>query len=357
MTTRRLIYFTLACAATMLNACSNSDEGTTATPVGSLNNSYINFAIQVENGQQTSTRALPAAGENGDGREAAFERENAIDGITVIFYGDSINSAADSTLRLVRYFPVTLVSRDATGTQYSTKTDEAYYTTGFQPLGETQLDFQQKYHAVVIANRRTDLKEGESKISDVKKMTTSVVYDGGYTALPSTCSNFIITSERDDSIDFSKIDSQIKETPNAADSGDMYYDLTQQPLRIERMAARIDFHATCATKNATKDSVMFNGKDRNGVAYDGYVYPVWKKTDADATPTSNDRFVVKYVIPFNLNDGEEYMLKRFADGKFLSDENGKNAVIDPTTTEKTAETTPSYFLNPLRQLARRGEKR
>jgi len=332
----------MVCAAATFVSCS-SEEGAERGVRQSMavNNSYINLAITVDNAKEIATRGLPASGENGDGREAAFERENAIDGITLILYADSLNSAADSTLRLVRYFPVVLESRDATGTQYSDKTDEAYYTTGFQPLGETQLDFSKKYHAVVFANRRTDLKEGVSKISDVKNMTTSTTYTGSYTSLPSACTNFIITSERDDSIDFSKVQPTYEDG-----TADPYYDLTSTPIRIERMAARIDFWAT----NATKKAAELNAVDKNGKQYDGYVYPVWKKTDADATPTSSDRFVVKYVIPFNLNDGEEYMLKRFADGKFLSDETGTNAVIDPATAEKTAESTPSDFLNPLANL-------
>jgi len=339
MTISRLIYFSLVCAAATFASCSSEDSGERVPQSMNVNNSFINLAITVDNAKVNETRALPAAGENGDGREAAFERENNIEGVTLILYRDTagINTtnADKDTLELVRYFLVTLENRDDQGTQYSSKTDEAYYTTGDQPLGDTQLDFNEKYHAIVIANRRTDLVEGVSTLQDVRDMATSTVYTGAYNAMPSAITDFIITSESDDTINFSKI------TPTTDDDNNRHYDLTKQPIRIERMAARIDFWTSKATLNAN---------DKNGKAYDGYVYPVWKETDTDAKPTSEDRFVVRYVIPFNLNDGDEYMLKRFDGGKWLVDEDGTNAVIDPETSNKTATSAPASFENTLDDL-------
>lgn len=90
---------------------------------------YINLAISVSNGNSHSTRAnTPTGGEVGDGREAGFERENTVTGITLILYqdDDGINTTAAPVLKLVRYFPVT---ERTTGTMPI----EVTYTTGVQP--------------------------------------------------------------------------------------------------------------------------------------------------------------------------------------------------------------------------------
>ena len=90
MNIRRLIHIFIAftCLA-MLSACYNYDqEGIEEV---NAENYYINLAISVSNGNEHSTRAdeQPAGGEDGNGREAGFERENTINGITLILYQDS----------------------------------------------------------------------------------------------------------------------------------------------------------------------------------------------------------------------------------------------------------------------------
>lgn len=64
--------------------------------------------------------ATPKGGENGDGREAGFQRENTISGITVILYQDAtgINTTANPTLDLVRYFPVSEGNRHNANRSY-----------------------------------------------------------------------------------------------------------------------------------------------------------------------------------------------------------------------------------------------
>jgi hypothetical protein len=116
----------------------------------------------------------------------------------------------------------------------------------------------------------------------------------------------------------------------------------ENPIRIERMAARIDFWA--AGSNGYKTST-------NNPAYTtpGYEYSV---------EGTNDKFVVTGVMPFNLNganttNGGEYIIKRLADAvtanptiKYLADESGSNYVLDPATTVKT-DGELTYFKNRL----------
>lgn len=133
----RRIPYRLLCTLTsvlLLCACSDND-GRDVDNQQNVGNIYVNFAISVTNGNSGMRAATPEGDEDGDGREAGFERENTISGITVILYqdGTGINTTANPTLDLVRYFPV---SERATGTTPI----EVTYTTGQQPLGKHNLD-------------------------------------------------------------------------------------------------------------------------------------------------------------------------------------------------------------------------
>ena len=56
---------------------------------------YINLTLYV-NSDGTSVTRSPLGGENGDGREAGFLRENQVSGITLILYkGTGINDLDD----------------------------------------------------------------------------------------------------------------------------------------------------------------------------------------------------------------------------------------------------------------------
>lgn len=330
MNIRRQINILIAIASLVLmTACYNYDRD--VEDVVSVGDCYINLAISVSNGNH-STRAgeIPAGGEDGDGREAGFERENTVTGITLILYKDAtgINTTSDPTLDLVRYFPVT---ERATGTMPI----EVTYTTGDQPIGRPNLDYSGTYHAIVIANApgvAASLVEGTSKLSDVRDATSSTLYFGNPKMVAANCSRFVMSSEQDNTINFGSV------TPTEDASGDMHFDLTSQAIVIERMAARVDFWAKGATYDDTYPT-------------SGYVYQPWKATDT-TVPTSDDRFVVTRITPFNMNAGNEYLLKRTNDAaKYLADETGTNYVIDPTTSTKTGTATPATFVNALSSIA------
>lgn len=346
MNIRRLIHIFIAFAClAMLSACYNYDqEGIEEVNAG---NYYINLAISVSSGNEHSTRAdEPQGGENGDGREAGFERENTITGILLILYKDAtgINTTADPTLDLVRYFPVTLESRDAQGTEYTTKTEEAYYTTGNQPLGSHKLDMTATYHAIVIANAAevaASLVEGTSKLSAIRDAVLNTIYVGNPTMTADKCTNFVMSSEADNTINFGSVTATNLDGSAHIKGQDMLFDVSGQPIVIERLAARIDFWS--ANSNGYKTST-----ENPAYTIPGYEYPVWKSTDT-STPTSNDRFVVTGIVPFNLNNGHatygsEYLLKRQCEDKdhlsatavsYLADETTSSYVIDPQTLSKT----------------------
>ncbi len=331
----RRIPYRLLCtlfSVLLLCACSDSD-GTDVDNQQNVGNIYVNFAFSVANGNSGMRDATPTGGEDGDGREAGFVRENTISGITVILYqATGINTTANPTLDLVRYFPV---SERATGTMPI----EVTYTTGQQPLGKHNLDLTKTYHAIVIANApevAASLTEGTSKLNDVRDLTLTTIYNGNATLSADYITNFVMSSEKDNKIDFSSVTAKNLDGTTHTPGKDMYYDLTEQPVIIERLAARIDFWSKNSKGYKTTT-------DNPAYTIPGYEYDV---------TSSTDKFVVTGVVPFNLVNGiadygKEYLIKRLrtditddATTSYLAVETTANYVIDPQTTAKVTSITP-----------------
>ena len=78
---------------------------------------YINFSLTVRGGEADAATRAPLGGEYGDGREAAFERENLVSGITVILY-QSTTGLSDIAAKVdfIKFFPVTRWRLDDQGT-------------------------------------------------------------------------------------------------------------------------------------------------------------------------------------------------------------------------------------------------
>lgn len=360
MNIRRLIHIIPAFACLMiLTACQFEDEHECPDTDMSAE-SYINLTISVSTGNQLHTRA-PLGGENGDGREAGFARENQVTGITLILYEDEdgingINTTENPVLSFVHYYPTTLVSRDAAGAEktgennhdeYKSDLDEAIYTTGDQLVPKGTLTFGKSYRAIVVANRdlTSDLSTS-SHLNDVKALVYGAddLYDGDYGKAAYTCGNFMMSSEYDFTFDLTN--------PTAIEPNKDFYRPTEtNPIRIERLAARIDFWAAGATYTEKVDKGGIP-TDIYGNRY-GYVY--------DVSGTS-DKFVVVSITPFNLYTkgtgttpyGGETLLKRLNIG-WLLDETTTSYVLDPSTDDKTTANASAFgtdgtYLNPLSQI-------
>lgn len=342
---------TVVLAVPLLVSCYNYDaeevdiienEGTTER--------YINLTIAVSADTQTLTRG-PLGGENGDGREAGFQRENEVNGVTLILYDDAtgINTTENPALAFVKYYPTKLVFRDAagspeTGTHISNgdkgDLDEAIYTTGDQRVSLTDLTFGKSYHAIVVANKDlTPVLNTTNKLNDVKALVYGAddLYDGVYGRAAYDCSKFLMSSEFDFTFDLT--------TPTATVTGQnsqqLYYRPTETtPIRIERLAARIDFWAAGATYTETG---IYGGRS-------GYVYNV---------EGTADKFVIFSITPFNLYSkgtvyGGEKLLKQLNTG-YLLDETAATYVLDPSTTAKTSTNVAAFgidgtYLNSLSQI-------
>lgn len=312
-----------------LTACNAVVDGEEVERVENVN--YINLTLYVSSGE-TVTRG-PNGGEDGDGREAGFERENLVGGITLILYkGSGIDDPA-AKVDFVRYFTVTeanLEGRDPQGTTYDYKASETYrsearYTTGDQKLANNELDLQGTYHVLIVANQNvsSSCPKG-TPISTVRDLKLGNVHASYTPANPVTAQQFVMSTERDATINFASMAPVQKD---GVQNGHVYR--VMQPLLIERMSARIDYN----TKGSSYDTEKA-----------GYIYPVGSTTD---------KFVVTKVTPFNLYNEDEYLFKRVQDAwpatatTYLGDETLTNYVADPKTATKDNTSTMPSYLSPI----------
>lgn len=309
--------------ALLLAGCSAVTDGYEEELVPEVSHSYVNLTIAVTNNQAPITRGVPLGGEEGNGREAGFARENAIVGITLMLYQDAngINTSSNPVIDFVAFYPVTRTTKD------TDSRIEATYETGNQLVPHNSIDFTKTYRAIVVANAdlTSSITAGTSRLNDLRNMTLDQIYSGDETKPATSCCSFVMSSEQDQTLTFAG-----KSTRDAA--GDYYYNLTDQPLLIERMAARIDFWAV----NGTYDDGTANSSKA------GYVYDV----------EGGDQFVVTAIMPFNLTNkhtastpadayGKEYLLKHLTSDlsdatadRLLIDETTTNYVLDPKTRQK-----------------------
>ena len=310
---------------------------------------YINVTVSVSASNSPVTRANPTGGEYGDGPEKGDDRENEVKNITLIFYQDNagINTTSDDTkvccVKKYEVYPM-----DNTGTHTHKEGEsaelremEVLYTTGDQALLETSLKEGETYKVIVVANADPEVNVGD-KIKDAREKVISTLYQG--TGVGINATDFVMASESDATITLT--DPTLYESNTILEKNRYVYHFSC--IHIERLAARIDFSTHYPKSNATYDATTYSKP--------GYVYKIWKEGDT-TEPTSNDRFVVTNITPFNLTNGaNEFFVKRVSEGNnfasrtdviptYLGDETTTNWVLDSySNAAKTAPSYATYFL-------------
>ena len=79
----RLLLMALTVLPALTSCYDYGEEVEVLQGAGSVNYIKLNISVRTSN---TITRGVPLGGENGDGLEAGFIRENAVDGVTLILY-------------------------------------------------------------------------------------------------------------------------------------------------------------------------------------------------------------------------------------------------------------------------------
>ena len=203
---------------------------------------YLQVKVTVEgSGDTRASRADkgPDGGEDGDERESGINKENDVNSLTVLLYKSVKDdlSEADATIDYVYTFT------NLTKATTSTSGMDATYTTVPKEIDAAIVG--KNYHVIVIANAddMTSRCKGK-KISEVRDLQMSKVCtrDADITKF----SNFIMSSKKDATIDFTKEGSET----------DPYV----VNVDIERLAARIDIIPN-ATYVDTDKGYYYNVKD------------------------------------------------------------------------------------------------
>ena len=321
----------LLCACSFYEYEDNTEEADPVIPT----EKYINLSIVVSSGNESTTRAdettdTPKGGEEGDGREAGSTRENEVTGITLMLYHDDegINTSEDTTIDFIEYYTVSRLQNEEseTETTYPYPTDiEAVYTTGEQLL-KKNIDTDGTYNVIVVANQDLTKKiiAGKTTVKAIRDYELKSIYEGGCMGIDAK--KFVMSLETDYEIDFSKL------TPERKDNK-LVYKLDN--IRIERLAARVDFWMKGAKYNNTREGYEYSVKD------------------------SEDKFVLTDITPFNLYNGDEYLFKRITDKNYdytsevpviylgkereTANPGDLNYVLSPYIGSKTGTQVPDYM--------------
>lgn len=239
---------------------------------------YLQVKVTVEGSGDTRasrTTTGPQGGEDGDGREPGTNHENEVNSLAVLLYESDNNDLSDDNAIIDYVYTFTNLTKATTSTSGS----DATYTTVPKEIDASIVG--KNYHVIVIANAddMTSSCKGK-KISEVRDLQMSKVCtrDADITKF----SNFIMSSKKDATIDFTK---EYSET-----------DPYQVDVDIERLAARIDI-----IPNATFDATS-----------QGYYYNVMDGTNVVGG------FKLESVTPTKVMTKGEYLIKRVSSDKDVS---------------------------------------
>lgn len=206
---------------------------------------YLQVKVTVDgSGDTRASRATtePQGGEEGDGRETGINHENDVNSLAVLLYKSDKDDLSNDDAIIEYVYTFTNLKKVATSSG-----KDATYTTVPKEIDAAIVD--KNYHVIVIANAddMTSKCKGQ-KIKDVRDLQMSKVCtrDADITKF----SNFIMSSKKDATIDFSKEGSETN--PYLVD------------VDIERLAARIDIIPT-ATYDDTGKGYYYNVMDGTNV--------------------------------------------------------------------------------------------
>lgn len=290
---------------------------------------YLQVKVTVEgSGDTRASRATtgPQGGEDGDGRETAFENEYKVKNVCVFLYS-STTGISDGDAKIEQAFFFEKPTENAGNTKY-----DKVYT--FEKKQCTPIVVTKAYHVLVVANA------GDITLSYLNKKL-SELRDAHLPAFDSTSKYFIMTSEKDATTELTSAGG------NATGDGTEANPLTVN-VDIERLAARIDIDPG------------------DGIYVDSSTNPGTGTYAFDVKDVSNNLvggFVLESILPYNNLTSGEFCIKRVGDKAGISltylgnentvsetDKTATNYVIDPWTSGKNTGSTPSGLTYNVRKL-------
>lgn len=308
----KTITLSLLALLLVMSFASCASDTTSDLPLPSKDmKAYLQVKVTVEGSGDTrasrATTGRPQGGEDGDGREPGTNHENEVNSLTVLLYKSENADLSDDNAIIDYVYTFTNLTKATT----STSGIDATYTTVPKEIDASIVG--KNYHVIVIANAddMTSRCKGK-KISEVRDLQMSMVCtrDADITKF----SNFIMSSKKDATIDFTKEGSETNP-----------YQVT---VDIERLAARIDI-----IPNATYDGTS-----------QGYYYNVMDGTNVVGG------FKLESVTPNKVMTKGEYLIKRVSSDAAVSsvtyfgletkdaDNKATNYVVCPWTKNRTGIT-------------------
>lgn len=308
-------------------SCAGSTDDDDRKPDAFKGEAYFTVQVAVAGDTKATSRAAgPHGGEEGDGRETAFENEYKVNNVCVFLYSSTTGiSDDDAQIEQAFYF------EKPTEKPGNTRYDKVYTFEKKQCL---PIVVSKAYHVLVVANAGDiTLTYLNKKLSDLR--------DAHLPAFDSTSKNFIMTSEKDATTELTSAGG------NATGDGTEANPLTVN-VDIERLAARIDIDPG------------------DGEYVDSPTNPGTGTYAFDVKDVSNNLvggFVLESILPYNKLTSGEFCIKRVGDktGATLSylgdettvsetDKKATNYVIDPWTSGKNTGSTPSGLTYNVRKL-------
>lgn len=306
-------------------SCAGSTDDDDGKPDAFKGEAYFTVQVAVAGDTKATSRAAgPHGGEDGDGRETAFENEYKVNNVCVFLYS-STTGISDGDAKIEQAFYFEKPTEKAGNTGY----DKVYTFEKKQCL---PIVVSKAYHVLVVANAGNITR-------DYLNGKLSVLRDAhlqGFNA-----SNFIMTSEQDATTESTSAGG------NATGDGSEANPLTVN-VDIERLAARIDIDPG--------DGKYFDSPITPGIGT--YAFDV-----KDASNALVGGFVLESILPYNKLTSGEFCIKRVGDKTgtaltYLGDEKttsetdktATNYVIDPWTSAKNAGSTPSGLTYNVRKL-------
>lgn len=308
-------------------SCAGSTDDDDGKPDAFKGEAYFTVQVAVAGDTKATSRAAgPQGGEDGDGRETAFEKEYKVNNVCVFLYS-STTGISDGEAKIEQAFYFEKPTEKPGDTRY----DKVYTFEKKQCL---PIVVSKAYHVLVVANA--------GNITPIylnKKL--SELRDAHLKAFDPTSKNFIMTSEKDATTELTSAGG------NATGDGTEANPLTVN-VDIERLAARIDIDPG--------DGEYVDSPTNPGTGT--YAFDV-----KDASNNLVGGFVLESILPYNKLISGEFCIKRVGNNtgttlSYLGDETttsetdktATNYVIDPWTSDKNPGSTPSGLEYNVRKL-------
>lgn len=308
-------------------SCAGSTDDDDGKPDAFKGEAYFTVQVAVAGDTKATSRAAgPQGGEEGDGRETAFENEYKVNNVCVFLYS-SAAGIRDGEAKIEQAFYFEKPTEKPGNAKY----DKVYTFEKKQCL---PIVVSKPYHILVVANAGNITPTYlNKKLSELR--------DAHLQAFNPTSKNFIMTSEKDATTELASAGG------NATGDGTEANPLTVN-VDIERLAARIDIDPG------------------DGKYFDSPTTPGTGTYAFDVKDVSNDLvggFVLESILPYNKLTSGEFCIKRVGNntGTTLTylgeetttsetDKTATNYVIDPWTSGKKTGSTPSGLEYNVRKL-------